>query len=103
MLLYNEDIKNAFSLPGFQDAFDAADDVECYEGDSYHTDHITNYKTWSELMDTKNARIGNWQLMDADEYNSTVCANSADSFADTYFPDDKVLVVLYFIADDDND
>jgi hypothetical protein len=67
-------------------------DVEVYgwvgKKHDFHTDSIKSidYEAISEVYD--------YQVMDADDYNSTVLANTGEKFEDMYEDGDKVLVVI---------
>lgn len=69
--------------------------IEVYESTdgkrSFHTDHISAVDD-SEWMNDDEAV--DYELMDEDDYNSSVCANSSESFGDSYEEGDKVLVIL---------
>ena len=69
--------------------------IEVYESTdgkrSFHTDHIAAVDD-SEWMNDDEAV--DYELMDEDDYNSSVCANSSESFGDSYEEGNKVLVIL---------
>ena len=56
---------------------------------SIHTDFIEEVEDYSE-----DAEVQTHQLMDEDEYNSTIFANCSNQFTDIYDKSDKVLVIV---------
>ena len=56
---------------------------------SIHTDFIEELDSYSE-----ESEVQTHQLMDEEEYNSTIFANCSGKFADIYDKNDKVLVVV---------
>lgn len=56
---------------------------------SIHTDFIEEVDSYSE-----DAEVQTHQLMDEEEYNSTIFANCSNRFADIYEKSDKVLVIV---------
>lgn len=56
---------------------------------SIHTDFIEEVDSYSE-----DAEVQTHQLMDEEEYNSTIFAICSNRFADIYEKSDKVLVIV---------
>lgn len=56
---------------------------------SIHTDFIEEVEDYSE-----DAEVQTHQLMDEEEYNSTIFANCSIKFTDIYEKTDKVLVIV---------
>ena len=56
---------------------------------SIHTDFIEEVDGYSD-----ESEVQNHQLMDEDEYNSTIFANCSNKFTDIYAKTDKVLVIV---------
>lgn len=56
---------------------------------SIHTDFIEEVDDYSD-----DAEVQTSQLMDEDEYNSTIFANCSNKFNDIYKKSDKVLVIV---------
>ena len=54
----------------------------------FHTDRIQSVESYSE-----NEEVIEFQLMDEEDYNSSICANTGSSFADFFEPEDKILVL----------
>ena len=93
---------------GFQKDFAAARCVECYDtaenfrysGSRFHTDALGEYCEWADLIQTERV-IVDWELMNEDDYNNSIEANSSGKFSDYYDKGDKVLVVLYGEAEEE--
>lgn len=58
---------------------------------SFHTDQI---QALDDSMYSLSDEALDYELMDKEDYNSTICANSSISFSDAYEDDDVVLVIL---------
>lgn len=58
---------------------------------SFHTDQI---QALDDSMYSLSDEAIDYELMDKEDYNSTICANSSISFSDAYEDDDIVLVIL---------
>jgi hypothetical protein len=58
---------------------------------SFHTDQI---QALDDSMYSLSDEALDYELMDKEDYNSTICANSSISFSDAYEDDDIVLVIL---------
>lgn len=58
---------------------------------SFHTDQI---QALDDSMYSLSDEVLDYELMDEEDYNNTVCANSSVSFSDVYEDNDKVLVIL---------
>lgn len=58
---------------------------------SFHTDQI---QALDDSMYSLSAEAIDYELMDKEDYNRTICANSSISFSDAYEDDDIVLVIL---------
>lgn len=56
---------------------------------SVHTDFIEELEDYSE-----DAEVQTHELMDEDEYNSTIFANCSNRFTNIYEKSDKVLVIV---------
>lgn len=68
-------------------------DIEVYRNYNsdrmgFHTDRIQSVESYSE-----DEEVIEFQLMDEEDYNSSVCANSSVIFADMYEPGNKILVL----------
>ena len=58
---------------------------------SFHTDQI---QALDDSMYSLSDEAIDYELMDKEDYNRTICANSSISFSDAYEDDDIVLVIL---------
>lgn len=56
---------------------------------SIHTDFIEEVDSYSD-----DAEVQTSQIMDEDEYNSTIFANCSNKFTDIYKKSNKVLVIV---------
>ena len=63
--------------------------IEVYMGDSFHTDSCRSVEEYKD-----NDIVKKYQLMDEEDYNSTLLANCGVSFSDLYEKNDKVLCLL---------
>jgi hypothetical protein len=58
---------------------------------SFHTDQI---QALDDSMYSLSDDALDYELMDEEDYNNSICANSSVSFSDVYEDNDKVLVIL---------
>ena len=92
--------------PTLNDDLECTSNIECYKynenwkGNRYHTDAISGYMEWDELLQTDKTII-DWELMDEMKYNESILANASNDFTDLYDKDDLVLVVLYGDAEEE--
>lgn len=56
---------------------------------SIHTDFIEEVNDYADEME-----VLAYQLMDEDEYNSTIFANCSNRFTDIYEKSDKILIIV---------
>lgn len=68
-------------------------DIEVYRNHNsdrmgFHTDRIQSVESYSE-----DEEVTEFELMDEQDYNSSICANTGASFADFFEPEDKILVL----------
>ena len=104
MYAYSEDPNRIRETnPVFSYNFNNADHVECYryndeyDGDKYNDAALDGQSEidWSELCALNNAVVVDFQLMNKDEYESTVMDGWTSSFTDYFEEEDLILVVLY--------
>ena len=92
--------------PTLKDDLERTPNVECYKynenwkGNRYHTDAISGYMEWNELLQTGKTII-DWELMDEMEYNESILANASNNFTDFFDKGDLVLVILYGDAEEE--
>lgn len=68
-------------------------DIEVYRNYNsdrmgFHTDRIQFVESCAE-----DEEVTEFELMDEQDYNSSICANTGASFADFFEPEDKILVL----------
>lgn len=64
-------------------------DIEVYSGDSFHTDSCQPVDDYKD-----NFVVKKWQLMDEEDYNSTILANCGIRFEEIHEKIDKILCLL---------
>lgn len=68
-------------------------DIEVYRNYNsdkmgFHTDRIQSVESYSEAEE-----VTEYQLMDEEDYNNSICANTSLSFSDLYNPEEKILII----------
>ena len=64
-------------------------EIEVYSGDSFHTDSCQPVDDYKD-----NFVVKKWQLMDEEDYNSTILANCGIRFEEIHEKIDKILCLL---------
>ena len=71
-------------------------DWEIYEGDHFHTDYCSWVDLDADNVDLDEEMDLDWEVMNQDEYNRTILANSDEiaDFAETYGDADATVLCI---------
>lgn len=83
-------VKEIKELDNIKDQYVDIEVYRNYNSDrmGFHTDRIQSVESYSE-----DEEVIEFQLMDEEDYNSSICANTGASFADFFETEDKILVL----------